>query len=218
MKSPPIHSGKITDRDYLIAGAQLLSKSPASQNHAQLLRPGHLTALTGSSLYRRKNYVAGLTHLHPRSSTQPIFWFTRYWTLPEIVKSLLIFQIGLHGRSVAESEQEHIARAIQVVQELGVHFETTHRSISEVGGFIDRQLANQSPRLVIVDGIEHFRASPQAHRSTEAIPAAIELLKDAAKRYEFALLVTCLPPASDWSDAVIAAANEVIAITGADEN
>ena len=200
-----------------MAGAQLLSKSPATQNHAQLLRPGHLTGLTGSHLHRRKNYAAGLASLYPCSSTRPIFWFTRYWTLPEILKSLLTFQIGLNGRSVAESEQEHIARAIQVVQELGVHFETTHRSISEVGGFIDRQLANQSPRLVIVDGIEHFRASPQAYRSTEAIPAAIELLKDAAKRYEFALLITCLPPTSDWSDAVIAAASEVIAIAAEED-
>ncbi len=212
MHDPPAHSGEITDHAYMQAGGQLLSRGAASQNHVPLLRPGHLTALTGSGLHRRKQYAAGLAHLYPRSSIRPIFWFTRYWTLPEIVKLLLAFQIDLDGPAASENAAEQVARAIDAVKRLRIHFETTHRSITEVSARIERQPANRLPRLIIVDGIEHFRASPEAYRSAAAIPAAIELLKDAAQRHEFALLITCLPPTADWSDAVIAAASEVIAI------
>jgi len=134
--------------------------------------------------------------------------------ISEIAKSLLSFELNIHDEVPSESERERMARAISAVKRLNVYFESSHRSITEVCGHIERLSEEQVPRLVIIDSIEHFRASPEAYRPVEAMSDALELLKDCAKRHNLAVLVTCLPPPSDWSDAVIKAAREVVAISG----
>jgi len=213
MKSPPIQSRELVVDDFKWAACQLLKKDPTERDAAQVLRPGHLTALTGSLLHRRKRYASGLACLHPRMSSGPIVWFSRYWIITEIAKALLSFELNFYEDIPEESESERMVRAIEAVKRLNVYFESSHRSMTEVCGHIECLSEEQVPRLVIVDSIEHFRASPEAYRPVKAMSDALELLKDCAKRHKLAVLVTCLPPPSDWSDAVVAAANEVITIS-----
>lgn len=217
MKSPPIESRELIEKDFMSAGHILLRTDSYARDEAQVIRPGHLTALTGSLLHRRKRCASGLACLHPRISSRPIIWFSRYWMISEIAKALLSFELNFYEDIPSESESERMVRAIDAVKRLNVYFESSHRSVTEVCGHIERLSEKQVPRLVIIDSIEHFRASPEAYRPVEAMSDALKLLKDCAKRHNMAVLVTCLPPPSDWFDAVIEAASEVIAISGRED-
>ena len=212
MKKPPAHTGKLSHRALLIGASTLLNDEKLRTNDSLFVESGALTVLTGSNLHHRMRFVAGLVRAHPGDSLHQIYWFSRYWTVHEVIKTLIKAQLSQSYLRTAVT-RDAIAQAIEQTELLNLHFETSQRSITEVVGHIEQQVKMHTPRLIVVDGLEHYRASPSEYRPPEAIPDSLALLKDLAANFEIPVLITCLPPPADWSNAAVEAADQVIALS-----
>ena len=181
MDELPFHPGTLSRDKMLTAASGSLNRELPQAKNNLFLESGALTVLTGAYQHRRMRFVAGLALSDPESKQNPILWFSRYWTTHEVVKTLITAQPAQAQDSSNTAEFcDALAQAIECTEELNLHFETSHRSITEVVGHIEQQTNMHTPRLIVVGGLEHYRASPREYRPPEAIPNSLALLKDLA--------------------------------------
>jgi len=169
MNEPPFHSGNLS-RDNLLTGASgFLDRDLSQAKNNLFLESGALTVLTGAYLHRRMRFVAGLARYHPGSRQNPILWFSRYWTAHEVVKTLITAQLA-QAQSHSTVSRDALAQAIDQIERLNLHLETGQRSITEVVGHVEQQAKKHTPKLIVVDGLEHYRASPPRISPTRSHP------------------------------------------------
>ena len=212
MNEPTFHSGNLSRDNLLIGASGFLDQDLSQAKNSLFLESGALTVLTGANLHRRMRFMAGLAQSHPGSRQNPILWFSRYWTAHEVVKTLITAQLA-QAQPNSTVSRDALAQAIDQIERLNLHLETGQRSITEVVGHIEQQAKKHTPKLLVFDGLEHYRASPREYRPPEAIPNSLALLKDLAADLKIPVLISCLPPPADWSNAAVEAADHVVALS-----
>lgn len=191
---PPPHRGPFSKKQLIEAAARLLSQSSHSDDPLEptYLEKGKLTLITAPSNAVRSRFIVGLIDGVMDSGraqkTPGILYFNRRWTDQEAAKALIQQAANRMLGGDLTDYKDVLILAIEHIERSGLVYDNTARTINE----ICRRVSGQAlpPKLVVVDGLEHFNPETGEGNPDTTLPEMLNQLKGLAKETRRPIIVS----------------------------
>lgn len=191
-----IHEGAFSRTDLMQVAASVLSRDidPGYALKSLGFECGKLTILSGPFYTDTCRFLSGLIPVviggnYDRDANQ-ILYFSRRRLPGEAIRDMLRFEFSRLSAENTQPDIDNMARAIELIEALGIAYYTSYPTITEVCRAVEMQASGTTRQLVVVEGLEYFDLDGE--KLDIDFHDRLQQLEQLARNIELPVVVTCL--------------------------